>query len=155
MTERISLRVNGKAHSVDVDAETPLLYILRNDLALNGPKFGCGLGQCGACTVIMDGNAVRSCSVAVSAAQGTEITTLDGLGTLEKPHPMQKAFIEESAAQCGYCTNGMIMEATAFLSRNPNPSEAEIKTALARNLCRCGTHVEVVRAVKRAAAARI
>jgi nicotinate dehydrogenase subunit A len=155
VTERISLRVNGKAHSVDVDAETPLLYILRNDLALNGPKFGCGLGQCGACTVIMDGNAVRSCSVAVSAAKGAEITTLDGLGTLDKPHPMQKAFIEESAAQCGYCTNGMIMEATAFLARNPNPSEAEIKSALARNLCRCGTHVEVVRAVKRAAAARI
>jgi nicotinate dehydrogenase subunit A len=155
MTERISLRVNGSAHSVEVEPETPLLYILRNDLALNGPKFGCGLGQCGACTVIMDGRAVRSCSVAVSKAEGTEITTLEGLGTLEKLHPVQKAFIEESAAQCGYCTNGMIMEATAFLGRNPNPSEAEIKDALARNLCRCGTHVEVVRAVKRAAAARI
>jgi nicotinate dehydrogenase subunit A len=155
MTERISLRVNGSAHSVEVEPETPLLYILRNDLALNGPKFGCGLGQCGACTVIMDGRAVRSCSVAVSKAEGTEITTLEGLGTLEKLHPVQKAFIEESAAQCGYCTNGMIMEATAFLGHNPNPSEAEIKDALARNLCRCGTHVEVVRAVKRAAAARI
>jgi nicotinate dehydrogenase subunit A len=155
MTQRISLRVNGSAHSVEVEPETPLLYILRNDLALNGPKFGCGLGQCGACTVIMDGRAIRSCSVAVSKAQGAEITTLDGLGTLEKLHPVQKAFIEESAAQCGYCTNGMIMEATAFLGRNPNPSDAEIKDALARNLCRCGTHVEVVRAVKRAAAARI
>lgn len=154
VTERISLHVNGKAHSVDVDPETPLLYILRNDLQQNGPKYGCGLGQCGACTVIVDGNAVRSCIVPMSAASGAKITTLDGLGTPENPHPVQKAFIEEQAAQCGYCLNGMIMQATAFLAGNPNPSEAEIKNALAGNLCRCGAHVEIVAAVKRAATAR-
>ena len=154
MTERISLHVNGNAHSVNVDPETPLLYILRNDLQQNGPKYGCGLGQCGACTVIMDGNAVRSCIVPMSAAGGAKVTTLDGLGTPENPHPVQKAFIEEQAAQCGYCLNGMIMQAAAFLARYPNPSEAEIKNALAGNLCRCGAHVEIVSAVKRAATAR-
>ena len=155
MSERISLRVNGRAHEVDVEPDTPLLYILRNDIALNGPKFGCGLGQCGACTVIVEGRAIRSCSVEVGAVRDAAITTLDGLGTRDKPHPVQQAFIAEQAAQCGYCMNGMIMEATALLARNPDPSEAEIRDALARNLCRCGTHVEIVRAVRRAATTRI
>jgi nicotinate dehydrogenase subunit A len=155
MSERIALRVNGRAHKVDVEPDTPLLYILRNDLALNGPKFGCGLGQCGACTVILDGRAVRSCRVPVSEVGKAAIMTLDGLGTRDKPHPVQQAFIEEQAAQCGYCMNGMIMEAAALLGRNPDPSEAEIKETLARNLCRCGTHVEIVRAIRRAATTRI
>jgi nicotinate dehydrogenase subunit A len=155
MSERIALRVNGRAHEVDVEPDTPLLYVLRNDLALNGPKFGCGLGQCGACTVILDGRAVRSCRVQVSEVGSAAIMTLDGLGTRDKPHPVQQAFIEEQAAQCGYCMNGMIMEAAALLGRNPDPSEAEIKETLARNLCRCGTHVEIVRAVRRAATTRI
>ena len=152
--ENIALKVNGKAHTLWVDPDTPLLYILRNDLEQNGPKYGCGLGQCGACTVIMNGQSARSCIVAVSAAKGADITTLDGLGTREVPHPVQKAFIEEQAAQCGYCLNGMVMEATALLSRNPSPSEIDIKNALARNLCRCGAHVEIVNAVKRAATLR-
>lgn len=152
--ENIALKVNGKAHTVKVEPDTPLLYILRNDLEQNGPKYGCGLGQCGACTVIMNGQSARSCVVTASMAKGAEITTLDGLGTREKPHPVQKAFIEEQAAQCGYCLNGMVMETTAFLSRNPNPTEADIRNALARNLCRCGAHVEIVKAVKRAATAR-
>jgi nicotinate dehydrogenase subunit A len=155
MSERIALRVNGRTHEVDVEPDTPLLYILRNDLALNGPKFGCGLGQCGACTVILDGRAVRSCRVPVSDVGKAAIMTLDGLGTRDKPHPVQQAFIEEQAAQCGYCMNGMIMEAAALLGRNPDPSEAEIKETLARNLCRCGTHVEIVRAIRRAATTRI
>jgi len=152
VTERISLQVNGKTHSVDVEPDTPLLYVLRNDLQQNGPKYGCGLGQCGACTVIMDGRAMRSCVLPVSVAKSAAITTLDGLGTPDKPHPVQRAFIEQQAAQCGYCLNGMIMEAAAFLARNANPTEADIKEALARNLCRCGAHVEIVSAVKRAAA---
>jgi nicotinate dehydrogenase subunit A len=152
---RIALRVNGRTQDVEVEPDTPLLYILRNDLELNGPKFGCGLGQCGACTVILDGAAVRSCQVAVGDVQDRAITTLDGLGTRDKPHPVQQAFIAEQAAQCGYCMNGMIMAATALLARNPDPSEADIKTALAGNLCRCGTHVEIVRAVRRAATTRI
>jgi nicotinate dehydrogenase subunit A len=155
MSERMSLRVNGRTHEVEVEPDTPLLYILRNDLALNGPKFGCGLGQCGACTVIADGRAVRSCSIEVAAVRDAAITTLDGLGTRDRPHPVQQAFIAEQAAQCGYCMNGMIMEAAALLERNRDPSEAEIKAALARNLCRCGTHVEIVRAVRRAATTRI
>jgi nicotinate dehydrogenase subunit A len=153
-TENIALKVNGKPHTVRVEPDTPLLYILRNDLEQNGPKYGCGLGQCGACTVIMNGQSARSCIVTVSMARGTDIVTLDGLGSQEKPHPVQKAFIDEQAAQCGYCLNGMVMEATAFLSRNPNPSEADIKNALARNLCRCGAHVEIVKAVQRAATLR-
>ncbi len=152
--ENIALKVNGKAHTVRVEPDTPLLYILRNDLEQNGPKYGCGLGQCGACTVIMNGQSARSCIVTVSAAKDADITTLDGLGTREVPHPVQKAFIEEQAAQCGYCLNGMVMEATALLSRNPSPSEIDIKNALARNLCRCGAHVEIVNAVKRAATLR-
>jgi nicotinate dehydrogenase subunit A len=153
-TENIALKVNGKTHTLQVDPDTPLLYILRNDLEQNGPKYGCGLGQCGACTVIMNGQSARACIVPVSMAHGADITTLDGLGTQEKPHPVQTAFIEEQAAQCGYCLNGMVMEATAFLSRNPSPSETDIRNALARNLCRCGAHVEIVKAVKRAATLR-
>jgi nicotinate dehydrogenase subunit A len=129
----------------------PLLYALRDNLALHGPKFGCGLGQCGACTVIADGVAVRSCQISVSAMAGKNIQTLEGLGSPEAPHKVQAAFIEEQAAQCGYCTNGMIMSATALLAKTPHPSEAEVRTALAGNLCRCGSHVRVLRAVMRAA----
>jgi nicotinate dehydrogenase subunit A len=148
---RISLRVNGRSHTVDTDPTTPLLYILRNDLGLHGPRFGCGLGQCGACTVVIDGNPVRSCSLAVSGAQNRSITTLEALGSVARPHRLQKAFIEEQAAQCGYCMNGMIMTAKVLLDRNPHPSDAEIKQALDGNLCRCGSHLRVIRAVKRAA----
>ena len=147
----ISLSVNGKEHVVDVSPDTPLLYVLRNDLGLNGPKFGCGLGQCGACTVIMDGNAVLSCVMPVERAIGHKILTLEGLGSAEKPHPLQKAFIEEQAAQCGYCINGMIMRSKVLLDRTPNPTEQEIRNALSRNLCRCGTHLDIIRAVQRAA----
>src|SRR5215467_11377195 len=147
----ISLAVNGAVRSVDVDPDTPLLYVLRDTLGLHGPKFGCGLGQCGACTVLVDGKAVRSCSVAVSAVARGKITTLEGLGSSARPHPLQQAFIEEQAAQCGYCINGMIMTSKALLDRSPNPGEAEIRRALARNLCRCGTHQRIVGAVKRAA----
>ncbi len=147
----ISLVVNGKEHSVDVTPDTPLLYVLRNDLGLNGPRFGCGLGQCGACTVIMDGNAVLSCVMPVKQAIGHKILTLDGLGSAEKPHPLQKAFIEEQAAQCGYCINGMIMRSKVLLDRTPNPTEQQIRDALAHNLCRCGTHLDIIRAVQRAA----
>ena len=153
-TENIALKVNGRAHTILVEPDTPLLYILRNDLEQNGPKYGCGLGQCGACTVIMNGQSARSCVVTAAMAKGADITTLDGLGTREKPHPVQKAFIDEQAAQCGYCLNGMVMETATFLSRNPNPTDAEIRNALARNLCRCGAHVEIVKAVKRAATLR-
>ena len=147
----ISLSVNGKEHVVDVSPDTPLLYVLRNDLGLNGPKFGCGLGQCGACTVIMDGNAVLSCVMPVERAIGHKILTLEGLGSAEKPHPLQKAFIEEQATQCGYCINGMIMRSKVLLDRTPNPTEQEIRNALSRNLCRCGTHLDIIRAVQRAA----
>ena len=147
----ISLTVNGKKHVVDVSPDTPLLYVLRNDLGLNGPKFGCGLGQCGACTVIMDNNAVLSCVMPVERAIGHKILTLEGLGSAEKPHPLQKAFIEEQAAQCGYCINGMIMRSKVLLDRTPNPTEQEIRNALSRNLCRCGTHLDIIRAVQRAA----
>jgi nicotinate dehydrogenase subunit A len=150
---KISLQVNGTARAVDVDPDDRLLYVLRNNLELNSPKFGCGLAECGACTVIMDGKAIRSCVTPVSAAVGHEITTLEGLGTPEKPHPLQRAFIEEQAAQCAYCINGMIMTAKALLDRNPRPSDEEIKQALASNLCGCGTHLRIVRAVKRAAKA--
>ena len=151
---KFALRVNGKSHSVDVTAETPLLYVLRNDLRLDGPKFGCGLGQCGACTVIMQGQAVRSCSVRVDKVGGKEITTLEGLGTPTEPHPVQTAFMQVQAAQCGYCIGGMIMTAKAFLDRNPNPTESAIRQALAGNLCRCGTHLEILRAVRLAAQKR-
>ena len=148
-----TLRVNGASRTVRTDADTPLLYVLRNDLELNGPKFGCGLAQCGACTVHIDGRAARSCVTPVSSLAGKNITTLEGIGTLDKLHPLQKAFLDEQAAQCGYCTNGRIMQAKALLDTKPNPSEAEIKNALAGNLCRCGTHNRIVRAVQRAAAA--
>jgi nicotinate dehydrogenase subunit A len=149
-----SLNVNGKRVSVDYDdPEMPLLYVLRDNLALHGPRFGCGLGQCGACTVHIDGAAVRSCVTPLSAVStAKKVVTLEGLGTPEKPHPVQKAFIDEQAAQCGYCINGMIMESAALLAKNKKPSETDIKNALANNLCRCGTHARIVRAVKRASA---
>ena len=146
-----TLRVNGASRTVRTEADTPLLYVLRNDLELNSPKFGCGLAQCGSCTVIIDGKAARSCVTPVSSLANKAITTLEGLGTLDKLHPLQKAFLDEQAAQCGYCTSGMIMTAKAFLDSKPNPTEAEIKQALSGNLCRCGTHNRVVRAVQRAA----
>ena len=149
----ITLKVNGRDHAVTLDDEDmPLLYALRDDLALHGPKFGCGVGQCGACMVLLDGTAVRSCVTTAAAAEGRAITTLEGLGSPEQPHPVQAAFIAEQAAQCGYCTNGMIMTATALLSRNPKPNEQEVRTELAANLCRCGSHVRVIAAVMRAAA---
>lgn len=146
-----TLRVNGASRTVRTDADTPLLYVLRNDLELNGPKFGCGLAQCGACTVHIDGRAARSCVTPVSALAGKAVTTLEGIGALDKLHPLQKAFLDEQAAQCGYCTNGMIMSAKALLDSKPNPSVADIKNALVGNLCRCGTHNRIVRAVQRAA----
>jgi len=148
----VTLRVNGRAHTLELDPDTPLLYVLRNDLQLNGPKFGCGLAQCGACTVLLDGTAIRSCVTPVAQARG-EITTLEGLGTPDRPHPVQQAFIDEQAAQCGYCLNGMIMTTAALLARTPSPTEAEIRQALAGNLCRCGAHPRILRAVRRAAAA--
>jgi len=148
---RISLKVNGKNRTVDTDPSTPLLYVLRDDLQLRGPRFGCGLSQCGACTVIIDGNTARSCSVPVTAARNKSITTLEGLGTVARPHPLQKAFIEEQAGQCAYCINGMIMNAKVLLDKNPNPTTDEIKQALAGNLCRCGSHLRIVRAIQRAA----
>jgi nicotinate dehydrogenase subunit A len=149
---KIALNVNGKTSTVEVDdPQMPLLYALRNDLGLHGPRFGCGLGQCGACTVLVDGNAVRSCLLPVGNVGKAKVTTLEGLGSSTHPHPLQKAFIEEQAVQCGYCINGMIMQAKALLDTNKHPSEEEIKRALAGNLCRCGTHVRIVRAVKRAA----
>jgi nicotinate dehydrogenase subunit A len=146
-----TLRVNGASRTVRTDADTPLLYVLRNDFELNGPKFGCGLAQCGACTVHVDGRATRSCVTPVSSLAGKAVTTLEGLGTLDKLHPLQKAFLDEQAAQCGYCTSGMIMSAKALLDSKPKPSEADIKNALAGNLCRCGSHNRIVRAVQRAA----
>lgn len=147
----VTLRVNGQTTTVSAMADTPLLLVLRNDLQLNGPKYGCGLGECGACTVIIDGVAARACVFPLSGAEGREITTLEGIGTREHPHPVQQAFIEEQAAQCGYCMNGMIMTAKALLDRNPHPSEVQIRNELSANLCRCGTHIEILRAVLRAA----
>jgi len=152
---RISLKVNGKTQVVDVDPETPLLYVLRNDLQLNGPKFGCGLAQCGACTVIMNGNAIRSCVTLVSAVQNQPVTTLEGLGSTKKMHKIQQAFVDEQAVQCGYCINGMIMTSKALLDKNPKPTDDQIKEALAGNLCRCGTHTRILRAVKRASGQRV
>ena len=151
MPQTVTLRVNGGSHTVSVEPDTPLLYVLRNDLALNGPRFGCGLAQCGACTVIADGAAIRSCATPVAAAAGRTITTLEGIGTAERPHPLQKAFIAEQAAQCGYCASGIIMSAKALLDRNPRAGDGDIREALAGNLCRCGTQVRILRAVKRAA----
>jgi len=146
-----ALRVNGKTRAVSVEPSTPLLYVLRNDLELNGPKFGCGLSQCGACTVLMDGKPIRSCVTPVASAAKGQITTIEGLGTLERLHPLQRAFIAEQACQCGYCGNGMVMSAKALLDGNPAPTELEIKRALDGHLCRCASHNRIVRAVQRAA----
>lgn len=143
------LEVNGRTHTVDVDPSTPLLYVLSDDLDLRGPKFGCGLGQCGACTVILKGQAVRSCITPVSSVGSSSITTLDGLGTLEKPHPLQQAFIEEQAVQCGFCTSGIIMTAKAFLDANPRASEAQIQQAMANVLCRCHVHSRMMNAIQK------
>jgi nicotinate dehydrogenase subunit A len=147
----VTLSVNGSTHEVDADPDTPLLYVLRNDLELNAAKFGCGLGQCGACTVMVDGKAVFSCVVPIMLVEGREITTVEGLGTIEEPGPMQAAFIEEQAAQCGYCIPGMMMRAQALLERNAAPTRAEIRRHMNANLCRCGTHMRILRAVERAA----
>src|SRR5437868_11209189 len=144
-----TLKVNGQSHTVDVDPTTPLLYVLSDDLALRGPKFGCGLGQCGSCTVIVKGQAIRSCITPVAAVAGSEITTLEGLGTIEKPHSIQKAFIDEQAMQCGFCINGVIMTAKAYLDRNPKASDADVQQALSGVLCRCHAHARMVRAIKR------
>jgi nicotinate dehydrogenase subunit A len=145
----ITLKVNGQTHSIDADPSTPLLYVLSDDLALDGPKFGCGLGQCGACTVIVKGQAIRSCITPVKRVVGVEITTLEGLGTIEKPHPLQRAFIEEQAAQCGFCVNAVILTAKAFLDKNPKATSEEIRQALGNVLCRCFTHVRMLRAIQR------
>src|SRR6516164_1145215 len=150
-TMTISLKVNGARRSVPAEADTPLLYVLRNDLALNGAKFGCGLAECGACTVLVDGRPVRSCITPISSLGESEVTTIEGLGTIENPHPLQQAFIDEQAAQCGYCINGMIMTAKGLLDRNPRPSEQDVREGLSTNLCRCGTHGRIIRAVLRAA----
>jgi nicotinate dehydrogenase subunit A len=147
----LTLRVNGRAETLAVPEGASLLHVLRNDLRLNGPKYGCGLGQCGACTVLIDGVAARSCVIPVRAAQGRSITTLEGLGTREALHPVQQAFIEEQAAQCGYCLNGMIMATVALLGREPAPTDRQVRDALSHNLCRCGTHLEILQAVRRAA----
>jgi nicotinate dehydrogenase subunit A len=155
MPSSVPLNVNGRAISVEVDdPDMPLLYALRNNLGLHGPRFGCGLGQCGSCTVHIDGEAVRSCVMPLSAVGPDQrVVTLEGLGSPENPHRVQKAFMDEQAVQCGYCINGMIMQAAAFLAKSPRPTEAEIREALASNLCRCGTHVRILRAVKRASGA--
>jgi len=147
----IALNVNGKVQEVDADPDTPLLYVLRDDLKLNGAKFGCGLGQCGACTVMLDGEAAFSCITPISAVGARRVRTIEGLGTLDKPGPMQRAFIEEQAVQCGYCIPGMMMRAQALLERNPGATEADIRQALEPALCRCGTHMRILRAVTRAA----
>src|SRR4051812_48974754 len=147
----VTLKVNGASRTVPAEPDTPLLYVLRNDLELNGAKFGCGLAQCGACTVLVDGKAMRSCVTDIGSLAGAEVTTLEGPGTADNPHPLQRTFIGEQAAQCGYCINGMIMSAKALLDRNPRPSENDVRQALAANLCRCGTHNRIMRAVLRAA----
>ena|SRR5579884_2391910 len=146
-----TITVNGKQHQVTATPDTPLLYVLRNELELNEPKFGCGLSQCGACTVLLGDNAIRSCITPVSSATNAPITTLEGLQKGNQPSPLQQAFIDEQAAQCGYCINGMIMTAYAFLKKNPNPSDSDVRQALAGNLCRCGTHLRILRAVQRGA----
>jgi len=147
----MKLTVNGREHDLDAEPDTPLLYVLRDDLALNGAKFGCGLGQCGSCTVMLNGEAVFSCLTPLLLAAGKEVVTVEGLGTEQSPGPMQRAFIEEQAAQCGYCIAGMMMRAQALLKKNPNPSDAEIRSAMEPNLCRCVTHMRIMRAIKRAA----
>jgi nicotinate dehydrogenase subunit A len=150
MSQSFALNVNGTSRSVTVDSGTPLLYVLRNDLELSGPRFGCGLSQCGACTVLVEGKPTRSCVLPVDAAVGKKVTTLEGLGSAASPHPLQRAFIAEQAAQCGFCANGMIMTAKALLDRTPKPTEAQVRKTLGANLCRCGTHNRIVRAVLRA-----
>ncbi|HYH41289.1 MAG TPA: (2Fe-2S)-binding protein [Burkholderiales bacterium] len=147
----VLINVNGAAREVAADPETPLLYVLRNDLDLKGARYGCGVGLCGACTVIVDGKAVQSCDVPVSAVAGKAITTIEGIGTADEPHPLQRAFIAEQAAQCGYCVSGIIMSAKALLDAKPSPSDDEIRAALAQNLCRCGTHTRILRAIRAAA----
>ena len=151
MSQSFTLKVNGQTHTVSAEPNTPLLYILRNDLKLKGTRFGCGEGQCGACTVLIDGKAVQSCDTPLWSAPGHDITTIEGLGTAEAPGRLQQAFIDEQAVQCGYCINGIIMSAQALLIANPQPNDEQIIEALDRNLCRCGTHVRVLRAIKRAA----
>lgn len=147
----ITFELNGRSQSTEADPDTPLLYVLRDEFALNGAKFGCGLGQCGSCTVMIDGSAALSCVTPISVLQGRRVTTIEGLGTIERPGPVQRAFIEEQAAQCGYCIPGMMMRAQALLERNPNVSKAEIRRHMNANLCRCGTHMRILRAVERAA----
>ena len=151
MAEKFSLNVNGKTQTVEADPDMPLLYALRNDLGLNNPQFGCGLAQCGACTVHMDGNAIRSCVTPMSSVGDAKVVTMSGLGTPEKPHPLQTAYVEEEVTQCGYCINGWVMTGAAFLNRTKNPSDAQIKEALTGIKCRCGTHMSIMRAMKRAA----
>ncbi len=151
MTASYTLHVNGRDHTVTADGETPLLYVLRNDLGLGAPKFGCGLGQCGACAVLLDGVEIRSCMTPVSAAVRGQIVTTEGLGSIDKPHPLQAAFVAEQAAQCGYCISGMIIAAASLLKKNPKPSPAEIRSGMDGHLCRCGTHLRIVRAIERAA----
>ena len=149
----VNLKVNGTRRSVEAEPDTPLLYVLRNDFELNGAKYGCGLSQCGACSVLIDGKAVRSCVTPIGALENSEITTIEGIGTIEQPHPLQQAFIAEQAAQCGYCSNGMIMSAKELLDRNRHPTAKDVRAALAGNLCRCGTHNRIIKAVLRAAQA--
>jgi nicotinate dehydrogenase subunit A len=153
MARKLTITVNGRRHSVRATPDTPLLYVLRNEVGLWGPRFGCGLSQCGACTVHVNGEPVRSCIVPVSTMAGKKVATLESLGTEKNPHPMIEAFIAEDAAQCGFCINGMVMQSVAFVRRNPRPTEAQIKRALNANICRCGTHYRIVRAVQRGAAA--
>jgi len=149
----LTFKVNGRSHTVDVDPSTPLLYVLSDDLELRGPKFGCGLGQCGSCTVIVKGQAIRSCITTMGSVEGTDVTTIEGLGTLEKLHPIQKAFVDEQAMQCGYCINGVIMTAKALLDRNPKAGDQQIQQAMATVLCRCASNVRMIRAIKRYAKA--
>jgi nicotinate dehydrogenase subunit A len=153
VSERFTLEVNGAEREVSAEPSTPLVYVLRNDFGLKGTRFGCGSGHCGACTVLVDGNAVQSCDTPLWSAAGRVITTIEGLGSPERPHPLQQAFLDEQAAQCGYCINGIVMSAAALLRKNHNPSDAEIAAALDRNLCRCGAHVRILRAIRRAATA--
>jgi nicotinate dehydrogenase subunit A len=152
VSERFTLKVNGADREVSAEPNTPLVYLLRNDFGLKGTRFGCGSGHCGACTVLMDGNAVQSCDTPLWAAAGRSITTVEGLGSPERPHPLQQAFLDGQAAQCGYCISGIVMSAAALLRKNRDPSDAEIAAALDRNLCRCGTHVRILRAIRQAAA---
>jgi len=153
VSERFKLKVNGADHEVAAEPNTPLVYLLRNDLDLKGTRFGCGSGHCGACTVLVDGKAVHSCDTPLWSAAGREITTIEGLGSIEHPHPLQRAFLDEQAAQCGYCINGIMMSAAALVRKNRGPSDTEIAAALDRNLCRCGTHVRILHAIRSAAAA--